>query len=365
MNRQILFCAGEDSGDILGEAAVSTAVSLGFKAVGSGGERMQSKGLKPLIPYNDLPLSGYSDVLPHYFRLRKNLKKLIFALQDPNCKALVAIDYPGFNLRLKAAAEKMGKPVFYIAPPQIWAWKESRGNLFQKTPCAVLYPFEENIYKKYEAFVSKLNHPFEKPSANLKREKQTNQILFLPGSRLKTALRNLPLYLKIADEIMKQDSSKEIIFGISRKDLLFSIEDKVRKKYSVTILPKDARKRALFFSKYCSVLAPPGTAHAETSLCGTPSVACHRIDLLTYFFGKKFLKIPSLIIPNLIAEKKIIPEYYIPVGKSLSPIIQQTASELMNPSDQPFQRFALEHRNAFTGISVEKWIREQITNKLL
>jgi lipid-A-disaccharide synthase len=34
----------------------------------------------------------------------------------------VLIDYPGFNWWIARRAKAHGIPVFYYAPPQIWAW---------------------------------------------------------------------------------------------------------------------------------------------------------------------------------------------------------------------------------------------------
>lgn len=47
----VLFCAGEDSGDILGQKLVETCVNSGLKACGSGGVRMLSAGLQPIVDF--------------------------------------------------------------------------------------------------------------------------------------------------------------------------------------------------------------------------------------------------------------------------------------------------------------------------
>ncbi|MDR1760252.1 MAG: hypothetical protein LBR60_06975 [Fibrobacter sp.] len=359
LRKQILFSAGEDSGDILGETAVAAALALGFRAAGAGGARMNAQGLESLVPYEELPVSGFGDVLPRYFRLKKHLKTLESALANPECKAFVAIDYPGFNMRLKALAEKLGKPVFYIAPPQIWAWKAHRGAQFQGTPCAVLYSFEEEIYRRHGALVSKLNHPFEQSSVDVKWNANSGQILFLPGSRLKAALRNLSLYVSTAQAIFERDSRIKIIFGVSREALYAKLREKIPPCFSVEVLPAEAHARALFFAECRSVLAVPGTAHAEAFLCGVPSVAASRVELLTYLLGKKFLKTPFLTVPNLVTQQPLIPEHYIPAGKSFSALSHQIAAELVDVSPE-FQESASKYRFHFQGIPLENWIRERL-----
>ena len=79
----VLFCAGEDSGDVLGEAFVQSVVRRGILSVGTGGPRMRSAGLVPIADYEDLPVSGFLDVLPRIARLRKvydQLKKLLCSM---------------------------------------------------------------------------------------------------------------------------------------------------------------------------------------------------------------------------------------------------------------------------------------------
>ena len=66
----VLFCAGEDSGDVLGESLVRSAVDNGMNVLGVGGPRMQRVGLTPVGDYETLPVSGFGDVLPHIFRLK-------------------------------------------------------------------------------------------------------------------------------------------------------------------------------------------------------------------------------------------------------------------------------------------------------
>ena len=167
----ILFCAGEDSGDILGSEAVAAVCSMGFSAKGAGGVRMLDAGLELLIPYENLPVSGFGDVLPRYFCFRKYFEILCKALKDPLCKAFIAIDYPGFNMRLMAEADRFSKPVFYIAVrilrtaawPSFLKWNAKSMNVSERWPRAFAtrfskrrksYPSRISIYEKMKFFCS-------------------------------------------------------------------------------------------------------------------------------------------------------------------------------------------------------------------
>ena len=156
----VLFCAGEDSGDVLGESLVRSAVDNGMNVLGVGGPRMQRAGLTPVGDYETLPVSGFGDVLPHIFRLKKIFSQLETRLKCDDCVALVCIDYPGFNMKLCRKALALKKPVLYVAPPQVWAWKKHRARRLKGAKLAVLFDFERRIYESLGLNADVLVHPF-------------------------------------------------------------------------------------------------------------------------------------------------------------------------------------------------------------
>ena len=121
---------------------------------------MVRAGLDPVIDFEELPVSGFGDVLPRYFRLRKLYGMMKATLRSPDCVAFIAIDYPGFNMGLASLAKRLGKPVLYVAPPQVWAWKRSRAKKLQGVSLAVLFEFEKDVYEKFGCKVNLLRHPF-------------------------------------------------------------------------------------------------------------------------------------------------------------------------------------------------------------
>src|SRR5262245_43920902 len=55
-------------------------------------------------------------------------------------------------------------------------------------------------------------------------------------------------------------------------------------------------------------LAASGTVTVEAALLGTPMVTFYRVTPLSWFLGRRFVKVPFLSMVNLIAERKIVPE---------------------------------------------------------
>ena len=64
--------------------------------------------------------------------------------------AVVLIDYPGFNWWIARRAKAHGIPVFYYAPPQIWAWASWRVKKMRRFVDHVLcsLPFEASWFAR-------------------------------------------------------------------------------------------------------------------------------------------------------------------------------------------------------------------------
>lgn len=312
----ILFCAGEDSGDVIGESLVK-AVATRCLVKGSGGRRMQHAGLTPLVDFENLPVSGFGDVLPKYFKLRKSFNQLKIALESPDCLGLVAVDYPGFNMKLVKRAGELHKLALYVAPPQVWAWKKKRARELAKNPCvklAVFFDFEESVYREAGCNVERVQHPFLSALSpwNLGEAIGTtvslsSKVLLLPGSRKSQALRNLPIYLKSLQNV--QDLVARNIVVVAARQELVSIFEKFG--VQVVVAPQSAAERMTLYQSADYAITAPGTATLELALSGIPFTVCTKPDLLTYCLGKLFIKTKYFALPNIILDRLVFPEYIV------------------------------------------------------
>jgi lipid-A-disaccharide synthase len=292
----ILTVAGEDSGDVLGKRVVEEILKSGFQARGTGGLRMQSAGLKPVASFENMAVNGFFDVLkklPKLFFIKRKLSKI---LRSKNCKALICIDYPGMNLSLMRLAKKINKPVFYIAPPKIWAWKRYRGKYFRNVDVGVFFDFEKEIYEKFGAHTTIIEHPC---FSNKKLcEDFKGKVLFLPGSRMGQVKRNLPKYMEMASK------HENAVFVASRREILVLLCKELAGKFPVVLKPSDVS-----FAGANAAVCMPGTVALETFVAGVPTRAVAVVDLLTLAIGKLFLKTKYLTLPNIILQKEVIHEH--------------------------------------------------------
>ena len=105
--RKVLFVAGEASGD-LHAAGVAGALrrirpELGLAAV--GGPRLAEQGVELIHRDEQLGVMGFLEVLrhvPRHFLLLRTIRKM---LDSGEVALVVLIDYPGFNMKVAAAAK--------------------------------------------------------------------------------------------------------------------------------------------------------------------------------------------------------------------------------------------------------------------
>ena len=164
--KKFFISAGEVSGDIYASLLAKEIFNKDSEAqvFGMGGSYSRNSGIKTIIDSEkSASVMGFKELLSSLGKILKSIKTIKKWLKEERPDAVILIDFPDFNFRIAKYAYKLGIPVFYFIPPQIWAWREGRINFLKKyiTHSVVIYPFEENYYKSkgYEN-VSFLGHPF-------------------------------------------------------------------------------------------------------------------------------------------------------------------------------------------------------------
>ena len=357
-NPFVLFCAGEDSGDILGESLVRYVASRGLSVRGIGGPRMQLAGLEPIADYETLPVSGFFDVLPRVHRLNKILQKLKALLECESCVALVCVDYPGFNMKLAPLAARLKKPVLCVAPPQVWAWKKNRARRLRNVRLAVLFDFERRVYESHGLNAVLLEHPFRRAACDLCLERslshmsgqnpaKSSRVLLLPGSRLSQALRNVPFFHAVASRLHEENPEYSFVVVASRPEIKAKLEAAFSEKgrlpgwLSVKEVPQQAESRIEFYSRFPVALCIPGSATFELALSGVSPVVTDVVDPLTYFMCKHFVKTRYFALPNVLLSRNAVPEIYFTGRESKRPMnAKKIASLLQQSIAHPVQSLA-------------------------
>ena len=109
MSYDLFVFAGEISGDIHGEQLIKSLLSKHpkLKIAGVGGPKMRNAGLNCFMKMEEFEVMGFIDILPSLPRLIKHFLKIKKEILLRRPKAVIFIDYPGFNLRLAKTLKKI------------------------------------------------------------------------------------------------------------------------------------------------------------------------------------------------------------------------------------------------------------------
>ena len=311
-NHKIYIVAGESSGDFLGSSLIQSLDNLSNQSVdffGIGGSLMENgNNFRSLFPMSELSLMGLFEIIPHIFHLKKRINQTVQHILTTKPDALIFIDSPGFCKRVikKIKAYSLDVPIFYYVAPSVWAWRPKRAKklaeLVDHLFC--LFPFEPNYFIKEGLDATFVGHPLTEIADDL-YPKDSNKILILPGSRKSEINNLLPIFLKVANNI-KQDLTE---FYLPTPPHLKEYVESFIKESSVKVnVIVDQLEKNQIFKTSSLAIAASGTVSLELAKYKIPHVIAYKVHPLTAFIGRFLIKIPYFALPNIIAQKEIVPE---------------------------------------------------------
>ncbi len=342
MEKKILIVAGEASGDIHAAHLVEHLKKIlpEAKFYGLGGKKMKAAGVNIDFDLTGLAVVGFVEVLKHYSLFKKIFTDLVQKTKEIKPGVAILVDYPGFNLRLAKELKKLGIPIVYFISPQVWAWGKERIKLIRKTIdlMLVLFKFEEILYTDGKFKVKFVGHPLldiVKPSkskdeliSSVGFKPAAKTIGLLPGSRNREVENHLPLMLKAAQIIFKQQKDSQFFICRSStvgREIYKTIIDNSKIDFPYTILD-DQTYNGINASDLAIVAS--GTATLETAILNKPMVIIYKVSFLTWLLAKLFVKIPDIGLVNVVAGQRIVPEL---VQFQASPKnIANTALDILN-----------------------------------
>ena len=316
MPRLFISC-GEPSGEFYGAELVAELRKTipDLDAFGLGGDRLASENVRLLAHLKDLAVVGLVEVLSHLRRLKRLFDSVVEEAARFRPDVAVLIDYPDFNLRLARELKRLGIPVVYYVSPQLWAWRSGRINAVKRdvAKMLVIFPFEEQIYRKADIPVTFVGHPLVdhvKPptdrsavAATLGLDGKRPIIAILPGSRNKEVAYNLPPMLGAVELLRKR--RPDLQFALAAAPHLRETALSAATAAGVTVL-KDVTREVLSSAR--AAIVASGTATVETALTRTPMVVVYRLSGLTYALGKPLVHVTNYAMVNLIAGEIVVPE---------------------------------------------------------
>ena len=318
----IAIIAGEASGDILGAGLIRSLRKRYPKArfVGIGGDEMIAEGFHSLVPLERLSVMGLVEVLGRIrelFSIRARLLEYFFTTPPD---VVIGIDSPDFTLAIERRCREAGIPSVHYVSPSVWAWRQKRIFKIAKSVdlMLTLFPFEARFYEEHNVPVAFVGHPLAdripmQPDTGAARKAlglnpDQPVLAVLPGSRGGEVERLGTLFLEASRWLQERRPDIQLVIPCVNRDREKQVEGLVEAlevKLPVTLVR--GRSREVMAASDVVLLAS-GTATLEAMLLKRPMVVGYRLSNLSYKLLSRLVKVPWVALPNLLAQKGLVPE---------------------------------------------------------
>lgn len=351
---KIFISAGELSGDLHGgklvEALKNLHPDLSVSAI--GGDNMANAGAQLLFHIRETSFMGFAEVIKHLPFIARLFRRTMQFIDECRPDVVVLIDYPGFNLRLAKAVTRRNIPIVYYITPQVWAWHQSRVKKIRRYTRDVLciLPFEAPWFSKRGVKATFVGHPLL-DQINSPEKTEDNEfkngaplIGLFPGSRRQEVEKHLPLMIATVKDLRAELPEMQAAVAVAN-----DIDPCVyQENYRFDWLTWHKNRNRQLMAAADVLIMASGTATLEATIVNKPFVVIYRMAPLSYWLGKKVIKVPFIAIANLIAGKKIVTEL-IQHEASVENIAREVLRILR---DQPYadeMRTALQNVNRQLG----------------
>ena len=350
---RIALVAGEASGDILGSGLMRAIKARHPDAefIGVGGPLMEAQGMTSYFPMERLSVMGLVEVLGRLKELLARRKLLIQTLIDEKPDVFIGIDAPDFTLNIELKLRQAGIKTVHYVSPSVWAWRQKRV-LKIREGCDLmltLLPFEARFYEEQGVPVRFVGHPLA-DTIPLQADQLAARaalglgegpvVALMPGSRGGEVGRLGALFFDAAERLVAVRPDIRFVLPCASPQRREQIEQLLQgRELPLTLL--DGQSHVALAA--CNVvLIASGTATLEALLYKRPMVVAYRLAPLTYWILKRMVKSPYVSLPNLLAQRLLVPELL--QDAATAEALAQTLLPLLDDGDAQTAGFDAIHR---------------------
>ncbi len=354
---RIGLIAGEHSGDILGADLIRELRLLYPDAefYGIGGERMRAQGFRAVFDMEELAVMGIVEVLGRLPRLLKVRREILAHFSQHRPDVFIGIDAPDFNLPVELKLKQAGIKTIQYVSPSVWAWRQKRIFKIEKATNLVLalLPFEKAFYDKFAVPCAFVGHtladqmPVEPDKIAAKTAlgfaAEQPLLALMPGSRSNEIKLLAPDFFRAAAVLQQQQPSLQLVCNMvtaQKAELYQRIKDEVAPGLAVKLLIGQARE---VLTAADAVYIASGTATLEAMLAKTPMVVAYKANWLTYQIASRMVKLQHFSLPNLLANKALVPEL-LQDAVTVDALVSQMQPLLSQQGQDTYQKFVAIHR---------------------
>jgi lipid-A-disaccharide synthase len=323
----VMIITGESSGELYGSLlarALKTQWS-DINIIGIGGERMSEEGVSLIARTTDV--LGLLEAVLSYRAVKATFRTAVDALKKFMPDILVLIDYPDFNIRLARVAKDLRIKILYYVSPQVWAWRTGRVKKIAQIVdwMAVLFPFEEEIYKKEGVVCEFVGHPIFEEIEKFLNKGDTEELKtsiglvadrpvlsLLPGSRPNELTKLLPVMTAVVQQ-WKSDAQIHSIVDYQFCLPLAPNTDERQYRSSLealrqegVVITKGETVKVLSVSDMAVICS--GTATLQAVFLEVPMVVIYKLSPLSYQVGKRIVKVKHISLINILSGREVVKE---------------------------------------------------------
>lgn len=331
--RIVLFTAQEPSGDAHAAPVIAQlrARYPHIEPVAWGGPKMEAAGATMLGRTADdgvMGLAGVSKVLEV-----KRLHDDIVAWARRNPVAVhMPVDSPSANYPLCARLKPLGARVVNLVAPQLWAWAPWRIRKVRRLSDVLLclLPFEEEWFRSRGAVAKFVGHPLlvrpiDAEAADLEAAQLPSsrpRVVLLPGSRSSEVRKNGRLLAETFSAIRARHAAAEaVVFASSEANgerFITACGGALPQGISLRVAGRDGSiEGAIRWADLA--IAVSGTVSLDCTRQAKPMVGVYRTSWFEATFAGLILKGPNFLLPNIVAGRRIVPEF-VPYAGGAEPI---------------------------------------------
>ncbi|HUY88379.1 MAG TPA: lipid-A-disaccharide synthase [Pirellulales bacterium] len=357
---KIFFSVGEPSGD-LHAANLMRAIQArrpDAQFVGYGGPLMAEAGCDLHVDLTALAVMWFLRVLLNLHKFLALVRRAdgYFRREQPD--AVVLVDYPGFNWWIARRAKANGIPVYYYAPPQIWAWASWRVKKMRRFVDHVLcsLPFEEAWFRQRGCNATFVGHPYfdEVRRQRLDQDFLDQQIqhegplvTILPGSRTQEVEHNLHWFLKAAARVRQAvPDARFAVASFKPRQAEFARQLTAKSGLPIEVYLKKTPE-LIELADCC--MAVSGSVSLELLHHGKPTVVLYWISRFAYFVQGFFRKVKYITLVNLLTADELFPKDVTPYDPS-----QHDADKVLFP-----EYLTCEDRSEQLAAHVIEWLTDE------
>ena len=279
---------------------------------------MKQLGMKSVFPMSDIAVMGFAAVAARLPLILRRIRQTVMSLVELRPDIMVIIDSPGFTHSVaRRVVKKMpALPVINYVSPSVWAWKSYRAKQMAGFVDHVLalLPFEPDVHKRLGGPpCTYVGHPLIEWQGELLNSRKNRSeigrppvLAVLPGSRQSEVDRLLEPFGE-AVSIVAERHPDLVVLLPAVSHLAAALRERTADwRVRPEIVTGEAEKYAAF-RRADVALTASGTVTLELALAHVPMVVAYRVEWILRKL-KRFLKVPSIVLANLVIEDNVVPE---------------------------------------------------------